>query len=42
MPYGIAAARKELEALADFVHRQGLTDRKVSVEELFAPSALEL
>jgi 4,5-dihydroxyphthalate decarboxylase len=42
MPYGLAAARRELETVAAYVHRQGLTDRQIGLEEIFAPGALEL
>lgn len=40
--YGVRSSRKVLETISDFVYRQGLTDRPVSIEELFAPSTLEL
>jgi 4,5-dihydroxyphthalate decarboxylase len=42
MPYGIASTRRELETLAGYVHRQGLTDRPVEFEAMFAPSTLAL
>jgi 4,5-dihydroxyphthalate decarboxylase len=42
MAYGIKATRKVLETIADYVHAQGLTDRRVKVEELFAPVAMDL
>ena len=29
-------------AIADYVHAQGLTDRRVMIEELFAPATLDL
>ena len=41
-PYGVKANRKMLETLIDFSHEQGLTTKKVKVEELFAESTLEL
>ena len=41
-PYGIHASRAVLERLTRYVHEQGLTDRCVSIEELFAPSTLDL
>ncbi len=42
MAYGVKAARKVLETIACYVHAQGLTDRVVKLEELFAPATLEL
>jgi len=42
MAYGIKATRKVLETIADYVHAQGLTDRRVKFEELFAPVAMDL
>jgi 4,5-dihydroxyphthalate decarboxylase len=40
--YGVRASRKVIETISQFVHEQGLTDRAVKVEELFAPSTHEL
>jgi 4,5-dihydroxyphthalate decarboxylase len=40
--YGIAENRREIEALTQYVHEQGLADRKVKVEELFHPSTFEI
>ncbi|MGE3246237.1 MAG: hypothetical protein AB7J19_07885, partial [Beijerinckiaceae bacterium] len=40
--YGIRSSREVLETISRYVHRQGLTDRIVTIEELFAPSTLEL
>jgi len=31
-----------VETVAQFVHEQGLTDRRVALEEMFAPSTLDL
>jgi len=42
MPYGVRAARPVLETIAAYVHEQGLTDRRVGLEEIFAPSTLDL
>ena len=42
MAYGVKATRKVLETIADYVHAQGLTDRRVMIEELFAPVAMDL
>jgi 4,5-dihydroxyphthalate decarboxylase len=41
-PYGVKSNRKLLETLIDFSHEQGLTAKKMKVEELFAPSTLDL
>ena len=41
-PYGVKANRKMLETLIDFSHEQGLTAKKMKVEELFATSTLDL
>lgn len=41
-PYGVKANRKMLESLIDFSHEQGLTTKKMTVQELFAESTLEL
>jgi hypothetical protein len=38
----VKATRKVLETIADYVHTQGLTDRRVKIEELFAPAAMNL
>jgi 4,5-dihydroxyphthalate decarboxylase len=42
MAYGVEATRKVLETIATYVHAQGLTDRPVKIEELFAPATLDL
>jgi 4,5-dihydroxyphthalate decarboxylase len=42
MAYGVEATRKVLETIAAYVHAQGLTDRIVKIEELFAPATLDL
>ena len=31
-----------LETISQYVHEQGLSDRRVTVDELFAPSTLDL
>ena len=41
-PYGVAANRPMLDTLIAYSHAQGLTDRKLAVEELFAQSTLGL
>jgi len=40
-PYGLAANRKVLEIFLDHHHRQGLSRRRVAVEEMFHPSTHE-
>ena len=40
--YGIHENLPEIAALTRYLHEQGLTDRKVGVEELFAPSVFEI
>jgi 4,5-dihydroxyphthalate decarboxylase len=42
MAYGIKATRTVLETIADYVHTQELTDRRVKIEELFAEVAMDL
>lgn len=41
-PYGIKANRKLLETLIEFSYEQGLTTKKMKIEELFAESTLDL
>ena len=41
-PYGIHENMRELSALRQYAHEQGLVDRKVTVEELFHPSMFEI
>lgn len=41
-PYGIDENMREIEALTTYAFEQGLTDRKVGVEELFHPSMFEI
>jgi hypothetical protein len=41
-PYGIKSNRKMLETLIGYSYEQGLTAGKMKVEELFAPSTLDL
>jgi 4,5-dihydroxyphthalate decarboxylase len=41
-PYGVKANRKMLETLIDFSHEQGLTEKPMKIEELFAQSTLDL
>ncbi len=41
-PYGIASNRKALEALFQYSYEQGLSKRKLKIEELFHSSTLKL
>jgi 4,5-dihydroxyphthalate decarboxylase len=41
-PYGIKANKAMLDTIIAFSHEQGLTPRKMTVEELFAQSTLDL
>ena len=40
--YGVHENLREIEALTQYAHEQGLVDRKVGVEELFAKSTFEI
>jgi len=40
--YGIKESLHEIEALTQYSYEQGLIDRKVAVEELFARSTFEI
>jgi 4,5-dihydroxyphthalate decarboxylase len=42
MPYGLKAARHVLETVTQYVHEQGLCDRRVELAEIFAPNTLEV
>jgi 4,5-dihydroxyphthalate decarboxylase len=39
-PYGIEKNRPSLDALLQYTHEHGLTDRRVKLEELFAPATM--
>jgi 4,5-dihydroxyphthalate decarboxylase len=41
-PYGVKSNKLVLETVTEYSHEQGLTPRKVSLEEVFAPSTLDL
>lgn len=41
-PYGIKACRPVIETIAQYVHEQGLANRRVPIDEIFAPSTLEI
>ena len=38
--YGMKASRNVIETIARYVHEQGLSDRLVGVDELFAASTM--
>ena len=42
MAYGVNSTRNVLETIAQYVHEQGLTSRRVALEELFAPSTMDV
>jgi len=42
MAYGMQASRRVLETITQYVHEQGLTKRRVGLDEIFAPSTMEL
>jgi 4,5-dihydroxyphthalate decarboxylase len=42
MAYGVKATRKVLETITEYVHAQGLAERRVKLEEMFAPTAMDL
>lgn len=42
MAYGVRAARPVLETISRYLHEQGLTSRRVGLEEIFAPNTLDL
>ena len=40
--YGMKASRKVIETIARYVHEQGLSERLVGVDELFAASTMDV
>lgn len=40
-PYGVARNRRILERMTEYAHEQGLTPRRVGVDELFAPETYQ-
>jgi 4,5-dihydroxyphthalate decarboxylase len=42
MTYGVKSARSVLDAICDYVFEQGLTSRRIALEEVFAASTLDL
>jgi 4,5-dihydroxyphthalate decarboxylase len=41
-PYGVKSNLKVLETVAEYSHEQGLTPRRMQLEEIFAPSTMDL
>lgn len=41
-PYGVAANRAAIEAVLRYHHEQGLTSRRLTVEEVFVPALLDI
>jgi len=41
-PYGFEKNRHVVETLLGYLYEQGLAEKKVTVEELFAPNTLDL
>ena len=41
-PYGFEKNRHVVETLLGYLYEQGLAEKKVNVEELFAPNTLDL
>jgi 4,5-dihydroxyphthalate decarboxylase len=42
LAYGFKASRAVLETIAQYVHEQGLSARRVGLDEIFAPSTLDM
>ena len=42
IPYGVKRARPVLETIADYVYEQGLSKRRIDIEEVFAESTLDV
>jgi 4,5-dihydroxyphthalate decarboxylase len=42
MAYGVKSNRKVLETITQYVHEQGLASRRVALDEMFAPSTMDL
>ncbi|MGH9643467.1 MAG: ABC transporter substrate-binding protein [Terriglobales bacterium] len=40
-PYGVDPNRKTIETMLDYAHRHGTTERRLRVEEIFAPTTVE-
>jgi len=41
-PYGVKSNQKVLETVVDYSFEQGLTPRRMQLDEVFAPSTLDL
>ena len=41
-PYGVKSNQKVLETITEYSYEQGLTPRKMALDEIFAPSTLDL
>jgi 4,5-dihydroxyphthalate decarboxylase len=41
-PYGVRSNQKVLDTIADYSFEQGLTPRRIALDEVFAPSTLDL
>jgi 4,5-dihydroxyphthalate decarboxylase len=41
-PYGVSANQQLLDTVVEYSHEQGLTKKRLAVEDLFAPSTLDL
>jgi hypothetical protein len=42
MVYGVTSNRNVLETITQYVHEQGLAKRRVPLQEIFAPSTMDL
>jgi 4,5-dihydroxyphthalate decarboxylase len=42
MVYGVKSNRKVLETITQYVHEQGLSSRRIALDELFAPSTMDV
>ena len=42
MVYGVKSNRQVLESITEYVHEQGLSPRRVALDELFAPSTMDV
>lgn len=40
--YGLKASRKVIETISQYLHEQGLTNRRVAIDEIFAASTLDI
>jgi 4,5-dihydroxyphthalate decarboxylase len=38
--YGVTQNKESIDSLLQYSHEQGLTDRRLTIEDLFAPSTL--